>query len=103
MQLSYLPDEMIDDFERGLQLGAEWGLRHVEVRLVDGVNVLDLSDEQVQRTAQLIEQYGMRVSGLATPFFKCQLPGTEDADAGPLAWRSPAELPGSPESVATWG
>jgi sugar phosphate isomerase/epimerase len=84
MQLSYLPDEMIDNFERGLQLGAEWGLRHVEVRLVDGVNVLDLSDEQVQRTGQLIEQYGMSVSGLATPFFKCQLPGTEDADAGPL-------------------
>jgi sugar phosphate isomerase/epimerase len=84
MHLSYLPDEMIDNFERGLQLGAEWGLRHVEVRLVDGVNILDLNDEQVERTAGLIEQHGMSVSALATPFFKCQLPGTEGSDVGPL-------------------
>ena len=84
MYLSYLPDEMNENFERGLRLGAEWGLRHVEVRLDDVVNVLDLTDEQVRRAKSLIDQHGMSVSGLATPFFKCPLPGTEAADAGPL-------------------
>ncbi len=84
MYISYLPDEMLDNFERALQLGAEWGLRHVEVRLVDGVNVLDLSDAQVARTKALIERYGIGVSGLATPFFKCTLPGQEATEAGPL-------------------
>ena len=84
MYISYLPDEMIDDFEEGLRLGASWGLRHVEVRLVDGVNVLELTDEQVTRTRSLIEQYGMQVSALATPFFKCTIPGQESAADGPM-------------------
>lgn len=93
MHISYLPDEMVDDFERGLQLGAEWGLRHVEVRLVDGVNVLDMNDEQVRHTKELIDRYGMTVSGLATPFFKCPLPGMEDADGGPMHGASQLSYP----------
>lgn len=84
MKLSYLPDEMLDNFERALELGAEWGLRHVEVRLVNGTNVLDLTDEQVLETKRLLDSYDITVSGVATPFFKCPLPGHEPSDDGPL-------------------
>ena len=84
MYISFLPDEMFDDFEAALQLGASWGLRHVEVRLVDGVNVLDLTDAQVQRTRRVIDQAGMTVSALATPFFKCAIPGLASPLDGPM-------------------
>lgn len=82
MFLSYLPDEMKIDFETALRLGAEWGLRAIDLRAVDGVNVIDLSDEQVEQTQRLLARYGMRVTGLATPFFKCTFPGQEADDQG---------------------
>jgi sugar phosphate isomerase/epimerase len=84
MLLSYLPDEMKIDFEASLQLGAEWGLRHIDLRAVNGVNVIDLSDEQVAQTQALLARYNMQVVALATPFLKCMLPGHEAADAGDM-------------------
>jgi sugar phosphate isomerase/epimerase len=84
MLLSYLPDEMKIDFETSLRLGAQWGLRYVDLRVVNGVNVIDLSDEQVAQTQTLLARYNMQVVALATPFFKCMLPGQAAADAGDL-------------------
>lgn len=82
MYLSYLPDEMKIDFETALRLGAEWGLRTIDLRAVDGVNVADLNDGQIEQTQRLLARYGMRVAGLATPFFKCALPGQEAGGQG---------------------
>jgi sugar phosphate isomerase/epimerase len=84
MHLSYLPDEMKIDFESALRLGAAWGLRHADVRTVDGVNVLDLTDAQVVRTKELLQHYGMRVTAVATPFFKCALPGKTEEVLGDM-------------------
>jgi sugar phosphate isomerase/epimerase len=84
MFLAYLPDEMKIDFETALRLGAEWGLRAIELRAVDGVNVVDLTDEQVKQTQLLLARYEMRVAGLATPFFKCTLPGQQADDQGDM-------------------
>lgn len=84
MYLSYLPDEATPDFADGLRLGAELGLRHVEIRLVDGVNVLDLTDAQIKRAQALVAAHDMTISAIATPFFKCALPGTESDEEGPM-------------------
>jgi sugar phosphate isomerase/epimerase len=84
MHLSYLPDEMKIDFETSLRLGVEWGLRYADIRTVDGVNVLDLTDAQVARAKDLLDRYGMRVAGVATPFFKCTLPGLAEDVSGDL-------------------
>lgn len=84
MHLSYLPDEMKVDFERSLQLGADWGIRHVEVRSVDGVNVIDLTDAQVAHAKARLAHYGMEVAALATPLFKCVLPGQDAPAQGDL-------------------
>lgn len=84
MHLSFLPDEATSDFAAGLRLGADLGLQWAEVRLVDGVNVLDMSDAQVRSARQQLDDHGMSVSAIATPFFKCQLPGRATATTGPL-------------------
>src|SRR5690606_6757671 len=63
---------------------AELGLRWVEMRSVDGVNCIDLTDEQVEAAKKLIDKYGMRVSALATPFFKCTMPGLDHKASGPM-------------------
>jgi sugar phosphate isomerase/epimerase len=80
MYLSYFTDETHTDFETALRLGKEWGLDHVEIRVVNGVNLMDLSDAQVADARALLDRYGMRVSAVATPFLKCDLPHLEDKE-----------------------
>jgi sugar phosphate isomerase/epimerase len=98
MHLSYLPDEMKIDFETSLRLGSVWGLRYADIRTVDGVNVLDLTEAQIARTKDLLNQYGMRVAAVATPFFKCTLPGLAEEGLGdmhsarPLSYADHVEL-----------
>ncbi len=85
MYISYLPDEMQGiSFEESLKIGKELGLTCAEMRSVDGVNCIDLTDEQVQEAKRLLDQYGMRVSALATPFFKCTMPGLDHKADGPM-------------------
>jgi len=83
--ISYLPDEMSGvTFEESLKIGQELGLNWVEMRGVDGTNCIDLSDEQVRYAKRLLDQYGMKVSGLATPFLKCTMPGLDHEASGPM-------------------
>ena len=85
MYLSFLPDEMQGiSFEESLRIGAELGLRWAEMRSVDGVNCIDLNDDQVEAAKKLLDKYGMRVSALATPFFKCTMPGLDHKASGPM-------------------
>ncbi len=84
MHLSYLADEMLDDLPQALTLGKQWGLRYTEIRSANRINVLDMDDQLVRTIKQMLDDHGMRVSALATPFFKCTLPGRTAEEAGPM-------------------
>ncbi|MEX1021373.1 MAG: sugar phosphate isomerase/epimerase family protein, partial [Litorilinea sp.] len=87
MYLSYFTDETHPDFATALRLGQEWGLRHAEIRVINGVNLMDLSDAQIAEAKALLDRYDMRVTAVATPFLKCDLPHLEQGsqgDKGPL-------------------
>jgi len=72
-RLGVLTDEVSSGLEEALDWAAEHSLKHVEIRMVDGVNVMDLSDEQVLKVRQMAEARGLYVSVLASPIFKCAL------------------------------
>jgi len=82
--ISYFTDEAHDDFAEALHLGKSWGLHAAEVRTIDGINILDATDEQVARAKKLLDQYEMSVSAVATPFLKCVMPGSAPAESGPM-------------------
>ncbi|MGI6081320.1 MAG: sugar phosphate isomerase/epimerase family protein [Limnochordia bacterium] len=84
LYLSYLPDEMNVSFEEALKIGSELGLKWVEMRAVDGVNGIDLSDSQVEQAKRLLDRYNMKVSAVATPFLKCTMPGLDHEASGPM-------------------
>lgn len=71
-------------FEEALKIGKELGLTCVEMRAVDGTNCIDLPESEVQRAKKLLDQYGMKVSAVATPFFKCTMPGLDHKASGPM-------------------
>jgi sugar phosphate isomerase/epimerase len=84
LYISYLPDEMNVGFEEALQIGTELGLKSVEIRAVDGINSIDLTPSQVARAKKLVDDYGMKVSAIATPFLKCVMPGLDHRASGPM-------------------
>lgn len=75
-----LTDEVSEHFEQALDWAAEQGLKHVEVRVIDGVNAAALTDERAVEVRRQVEERGLYISAIASPLFKCALdPGRQVA------------------------
>lgn len=81
-RLGILTDEVSDSFEEALDWAAGQGLRHVELRVVDGTNILDLPDDRVERAAREVSRRGLSVPALASPLFKVALDPSRPVAAG---------------------
>jgi sugar phosphate isomerase/epimerase len=68
--LSGFGDEIDKDPEVQLAVLQALGASHLEFRSAWGVNVADLSDEDVDRLQALLQRHGMRVSAIASPIGK---------------------------------
>ena len=86
--LGIINDEVTRDFEETCGLIASWGLRHVELRVLWGKNVLLLDDAQVEEAAAIVHRHGLTVTGIASPVFKSPL------DGRPLEREADFSLPG---------
>lgn len=56
---------------------AEYNVTGAELRCLWDVNLADLDDDGIQRAKKLIADRGVKVSCIASPFFKCDLFGAE--------------------------
>jgi sugar phosphate isomerase/epimerase len=92
-RLSVLTDEVSDRFSDALDWAVLKGFKHVEVRMVDGVNVANLDDAQVDRARREIEGRGLRVSAIASPLFKCALDPARPVGTGDLFGNKEEDLP----------
>ena len=68
--LSGFADEIDKDFETQLQVLGKLGVKNVEFRSAWGVNVLDLTDEQLAEVKTLLDRHGIAVSALGSPIGK---------------------------------
>jgi L-ribulose-5-phosphate 3-epimerase len=68
------------DLDVALQAMAELGMTYAELRLVFGKNIIDLTDEEIQRTRSAVEAHGMKILSLASPLLKCVLPNAPPVD-----------------------
>ena len=64
-----------DSLDRALGAMSELDMTFAELRVVDGKNIIDHSDSEVDRVRARVEARGMRVVSIASPIFKCTLPG----------------------------
>jgi L-ribulose-5-phosphate 3-epimerase len=79
--LAAITDEFSpDDLDRSLSAMAEIGMTGAEVRVIGGRNMIDLTDEDVDRVRAAVERRGMRVISLASPLLKCVLPDSPALD-----------------------
>jgi L-ribulose-5-phosphate 3-epimerase len=81
------------DLEAALRGMAAVGMSGAELRVVGGRNMIDLSDDEVDRVRASVAAHGMEVVGLASPLLKCVLP-----DSPPLDSRVQHDVFGSPHT-----
>ena len=93
-RLAAITDEFSPaDLDAALAGMAAVGMTGAELRVVDGRNMIDLSDEQIDRVRQSVVARGMEIVSLASPLLKCVVPGGAALDS-----RVQHDVFGSPHS-----
>ena len=72
-QLSILTDEVSQELDAVLAFAGEFELDGIELRSLWGKAFRDLSMDQIREVRKRADDAGIRISGCATPVFKCDL------------------------------
>ncbi|SDO37510.1 Sugar phosphate isomerase/epimerase [Paenibacillus sp. yr247] len=81
-RLGVITDEVSIDFLEALDWISHNGLKHVEIRMVDGINVMELDDDKMDRVFQEVQRRGLFISAISSPIFKCHLDPTRPTAIG---------------------
>ncbi len=78
IRLSVISDEISQDLDHALAVCRELGVHTIELRGVDGSNIVFLPQAQIEQIATKIKDAGMTVCSVASPFLKCHYWGTSE-------------------------
>lgn len=81
-RLGIISDEVSSDLCEALDWVEKQGLKHVEIRMVDGKNIMQLQDDEVKRVRREVDKRGLFVSVLTSPLFKCALDPSRPVETG---------------------
>jgi sugar phosphate isomerase/epimerase len=70
-----------DDLEKAASSMQEVGMTAAELRVVFGKNIIDLSDEELDRARAILTKHGLAVISIASPVLKCLLPDAPPIDS----------------------
>jgi sugar phosphate isomerase/epimerase len=79
-RLAGITDEFSPDIEIAAQSMAEVGMTGAELRMVFGKNILDLTDEEVDRAIAIVRGRGHEIVSIASPLLKCVLSDAPEVD-----------------------
>ena len=75
IEFGAITDEFSPDLETALAVMKSIGMTNAELRVVDGKNIITLTDDEVKRAVELVHAANMRIISLSSPVLKCVLPG----------------------------
>jgi 3-dehydroshikimate dehydratase len=70
IHLSAFADEISSDLNEQIAILEEEKIRHIELRSVWGVNVLDLDNQQIAEIEHVLQAHGIQVAAIASPIGK---------------------------------
>src|SRR5215469_9007363 len=73
-KLGIISDELTDKLEEALPFLSSYQLHWCELREMWGKNIMNLSQEELDRARKLIDNAGLKVSDIGSPIFKWNLP-----------------------------
>ena len=79
--IAAITDEFSPVLSEAIPLMKEIGMTGAELRVVDGKNILDLTDDDLKRTRDAIQEGGLAVVSIASPLLKCVLPNAPELDS----------------------
>jgi L-ribulose-5-phosphate 3-epimerase len=79
-RLAAITDEFAADLETALTAMQQLGFAEAELRLINGKNVVELTDGEIAAARDAVERRGMRVVSVASPLLKYVLPGGPEID-----------------------
>lgn len=80
--LGIISDETGPSLDGCITFAVEENLDQIEIRMVDGIAPLSLTDAQARDANARIRGAGLTVAGIATPLLKWEAPGKTTADLG---------------------
>src|SRR3954453_23809347 len=75
-----ITDEFSPDIEIAVRSMAGLGMTGAELRMVFGKNIMDLTDEELDRAIAIVRGAGHEIISIASPLLKCTLPDAPDVD-----------------------
>lgn len=100
MNIAVVTDELSDDLETALELAADMGLRHVELRGVGGHRVPRVGPFWERRIPELLRRFDMQVVAISPGIFKIPLPQPVPEGFQVLRWQDLEESARERDAVA---
>src|SRR5215813_7614961 len=75
-----ITDEFSPDIEVAIRSMKGLGMTGAELRMVFGKNIIDLSDEELDRAIAIVRGAGLEILSIASPLLKCVLPDAPEVD-----------------------
>lgn len=92
MKLSVITDEISQDLEHAIRVMQEYGVTGAELRGLWNTNIADIDDATARRAKKLLDAHGVKVSSIASPFYKCDLFEESAEVKGPMHLATPRDL-----------
>ena len=80
-RVAIITDEFTQDFELLCRTAVELGVTSLEVRTIGDKNIVDMSDSEIEEVGRLARAANLTVCSIASPVFKCTLPGGGEIDS----------------------
>lgn len=75
LQLSVIGDEIGPSLDEMISFAHEHGLKYLDMRTVEGRNLLGMKTEEVIKISRTLEKAGISVPAFVSPLFKWEAPG----------------------------
>src|SRR6185369_5360191 len=79
-RIAAITDEFSPEIETAVQSMKSIGMTGAELRMVFGKNIIDLTDEELDRAITIVNGAGLEILSIASPLLKCVLPDSPDVD-----------------------
>src|SRR5665213_1099306 len=80
MKIGAITDEFSPDIAIAVAAMREIGMKGAELRMVNGKNVIDLTDAELDAALAIVRGAGLEVIAIASPLLKCTLPDAPPID-----------------------
>jgi len=81
LPIAAITDEFSPDIATAVRSMSEVGMSAAELRMVFGKNIIDLTDDELDRAKETATGAGLKIISIASPLLKCVLPDAPEIDS----------------------